>query len=263
MTQHPTANSLPPTNRLAAVLSALAIGAASLGFVFGLREPADPERIAKPAHQESKPRTVPAVVPYRRQAAEHPRPNADWRNSLTSLKFETPDPFATVIRTEELKQQSLADRAAVRAFDGAPPMVPHPVDQQTDANCLACHAQGAKIGERIASRMSHQLLTNCTQCHVSSATQPFATDREPPESDFTGVYRAGSGQRAWTGAPPAIPHTTWMRENCASCHGLVARAGLRTTHIWRTNCTQCHAPSAALDQAAVGPPWATIPATHP
>ncbi len=136
--------------------------------------------------------------------------------------------------------------------DGAPPTIPHPVEQQTDANCLACHGNGMKIGERIASRMSHALLSNCTQCHIATPSLPFATARESIESEFVGVYRAGVGARAWTGAPPAIPHSTWMRQECASCHGLVARPGLRTTHIWRTNCTQCHAPSATLDQAAAG-----------
>jgi cytochrome c-type protein NapB len=70
----------------------------------------------------------------------------------------------------------------------------------------------------------------------------------PAETAFVGVYRAGPGERANPGAPPTIPHHTWMRENCNSCHGLVTRPGTRTTHPWLTNCTQCHAPSAAHDQ---------------
>lgn len=247
--------SLRPT-RLAPVLGALAIGAATLGFVAGMREPPSTGRPEQPPHQNTGTQSVPRAVPYQRLADDHPRPNARWHSRLASLKSETPDPFVPVVRTDELKQLALADRAAVRAFDGAPPTIPHPVEQQNDANCLACHGQGLKIGERVASRMSHTLLTNCTQCHVPTASLPFATAVEPVESDFVGVYRAGTGERAWTGAPPAIPHSTWMRQDCASCHGLIARPGLRTTHIWRTNCTQCHAPSAAFDQSAVGPPVA-------
>jgi cytochrome c-type protein NapB len=250
----PPAESLRST-RLAPVLGALAIGAATLGFVAGMREPPSTERPTRPSVQDTGSQSVPRAVPYYRLADDHPRPNARWHSRLASLKSETLDPFAPVVRTDELKQQALADRAEVRAFDGAPPTIPHPVEQQTDANCLACHSQGMKIGERVASRMSHSLLTNCTQCHVSTTSLPFATAVEPVESDFVGVYRAGAGERAWTGAPPAIPHSTWMRQDCASCHGLVARPGLRTTHIWRTNCTQCHAPSAKLDQAAVGLPF--------
>lgn len=248
--------------RLAPVLGALAIGAATLGFVAGLREPPVTQRPQRQV-RDTGIQALPRAVPYHRLAEDHPRPNAQWQSRLASLKSETPDPFAPVVRTDDLKEQALLDRAAVRAFDGAPPTIPHPVEQQTDANCLACHGQGLKIGERIASRMSHSALANCTQCHVPTASLLFAPAVEPVESDFVGVYRAGAGERAWTGAPPAIPHSTWMRQDCASCHGLIARPGLRTTHIWRTNCTQCHAPSAKLDQAAVGPPFPNRSAAEP
>jgi cytochrome c-type protein NapB len=97
------------------------------------------------------------------------------------------------------------------------------------------------VGDRVASKMSHALMTNCTQCHVEQAAVPAQTG-------FVGVYRAGPGERASPGAPPTIPHHTWLRADCSSCHGLVTRPGTRTTHPWLTNCTQCHAPSAALDQ---------------
>ncbi|MBK6532709.1 MAG: hypothetical protein IPF99_24875 [Deltaproteobacteria bacterium] len=46
-----------------------------------------------------------------------------------------------------------------------------------------------------------------------------------------------------------------MRGRCESCHGVLSQ-GIRSTHPWRESCTQCHAPSAALDQrpmAAVTP----------
>jgi cytochrome c-type protein NapB len=93
----------------------------------------------------------------------------------------------------------------------------------------------------MASKMSHVVMTNCTQCHVEQSPVPA-------ETTFVGVYRAGPGERANPGAPPTIPHHTWLRDNCNSCHGLVSRPGTRTTHPWLTNCTQCHVPSAALDQ---------------
>ena len=141
----------------------------------------------------------------------------------------------------EMKLGTLADRAKNRAFDGAPPTIPHPVETQSVASCLACHGEGLKVGDRVASKISHAHLTNCTQCHVEQS-------RVPVENTFVGVYRAGPGTRASPGAPPTIPHHTWMRENCASCHGLLTRPGTRTTHPWLTNCVQCHAPSAARDQ---------------
>ena len=169
------------------------------------------------------------------------RPNVGWDRGLSQLKTDRPDVFAPVTRTDAMKLAALADRAKNRAYDGAPPTVPHPVDSQSVAACLACHGEGVRVGDRVASKLSHPVMTNCTQCHVEQAPVPV-------ESGFAGVYRAGPGERASPGAPPTIPHHTWLRENCTSCHGLVTRPGTRTTHPWLTNCTQCHAPSAALDQ---------------
>jgi cytochrome c-type protein NapB len=63
-----------------------------------------------------------------------------------------------------------------------------------------------------------------------------------------------SGVRAYTGAPPEIPHSTWMRETCLACHGGTGAEGLRTRHPQRQSCTQCHAPSAGLNQGPVRVP---------
>ena len=141
-----------------------------------------------------------------------------------------------------MKLAALADRARNRAYDGAPPTIPHPVEAQSAASCLACHGEGLKVGDRVASKISHAHLTNCTQCHVEQA--PVAGRRTRSSACTAPGLASGPSP----GAPPTIPHHTWMRENCTSCHGLVTRPGTRTTHPWLTNCTQCHAPSAALDQ---------------
>jgi cytochrome c-type protein NapB len=164
------------------------------------------------------------------------------------LRSDRPGPFDPVTRTEEMKLAALADRARNRAYDGAPPTIPHPVEAQSAASCLACHGEGLKVGDRVASKVSHAHLSNCTQCHVEQSPGGLPFRAEGTENGFVGVYRAGPGERASPGAPPTIPHHTWMRENCSSCHGPVTRPGTRTTHPWLTSCTQCHAPSAALDQ---------------
>ncbi|MEO2091880.1 MAG: nitrate reductase cytochrome c-type subunit [Gemmataceae bacterium] len=239
---HPhTATDLLPrrVQRFATLVAAVAIGVALFGFLSGLREPARPERSAPPPSAE--PHAAPTAVSYSELPTAAIRPNSGWDRSLAQLKFDRPGVFAQVVRTEEMKQAALADRARNRAYDGAPPTIPHPVEAQSAASCLACHGEGIKVGDRVASKMSHAAMTNCTQCHVEQASGPV-------ETTFVGVYRAGPGGRANPGAPPTIPHHTWMRENCTSCHGLVARPGTRTTHPWLTNCIQCHAPSAALDQ---------------
>lgn len=224
--------------RFVALFAAVAVGMALFGFMAGLREPARAERYAPPASDHY---SAPPAVSYSELPFATLRPNVGWDKSLSQLKFDKPEIFSPVVRTEEMKLAALADRAKNRAYDGAPPTVPHPVDSQSAASCLACHGEGIKVGDRVASKISHSVMTNCTQCHVEQS-------KAPVETSFVGVYRAGPGERANRGAPPTIPHQTWMRENCNSCHGLVTRPGTRTTHPWLSNCLQCHAPSAAIDQ---------------
>lgn len=236
-----TADHLVPAGlrRFVPLLAIVGLSVATVGFVTGIREPRKTERgaVSVVPHTSS----VPAAVNYSELPNATFRPNAHGAQYLDQLKFEKPGIFDAVTRTNEMKLAALADRARNRAYDGAPPTIPHPVDALSAASCLACHGEGLKVGDRIASKISHAHLTNCVQCHVEQTAISV-------ENAFVGVYRAGPGERASPGAPPTIPHHTWMRENCTSCHGLVTRAGTRTTHPWLTNCAQCHAPSAVLDQ---------------
>jgi len=243
-----TADGMLPTwlRQDAALVGAISVGIALFGFLSGIREPKATVRpTPTPA---ANPGPIPAAVAYSELADATLRPNANWQQSLSQLKFDKPGIFGAVVRTEEMKLVALADRAKNRAYDGAPPTIPHPVEAQSAASCLACHGEGLKVGDRLASRISHAQLTNCTQCHVEQNPVGSPFGAETPENSFVGVYRPGPGQRASPGAPPTVPHHTWMRENCTSCHGLVTRPGTRTTHPWLTSCTQCHALSAALDQ---------------
>lgn len=233
--------------RRAWIITALALGVALAGYLRGITE--------KPAVTRPPFRTAPSLsteappaVPYSELPNARLGPNAGWSSRLETLRDTRPGIFDAVIRTDSLKQDSLRTRAARRAFDGAPPVVPHPIDQQNAAVCLACHGTGWQVGNLIAVRMSHPVYANCTQCHVESARREPSEIGTPVPNDFAGVVRAGPGERAWLGAPPVIPHPSWMREECASCHGVLGRPGLRTTHPWRTSCTQCHASSASLDQ---------------
>lgn len=225
--------------RFVPVMLTIGAGVTLVGFILGIREPRKTERTPRPASGQTS--NAPPAPSYTELASANLRPNPRGKESLTQLKFDKPGIFDPVTRTEEMKLAALADRARNRAFDGAPPTIPHPVDAQSAASCLACHQEGLIVGGRVASKISHPLLTNCTQCHVEQSSATV-------ENGFLGVYRAGPGERATPGAPPTIPHPIWLRENCTSCHGLIARPGIRTTHPWLTNCTQCHAPRAELDQ---------------
>lgn len=240
---HHTGEDLVPVRlrRFVPLLAVIGISLAVVGYVVGLREPVHAARPLPPEEGHHADEGVPPAVAYSELPSHRLGPNAHWHPSLADLKFDRPGPFEPVVRTEGMKQAALTDRAKNRAYDGAPPTIPHPVSTQSAAGCLACHGQGVKVGDRIASKMSHAVMTNCTQCHVEQASTPT-------ENDVPGLFRSGPGERANPGAPPTVPHHTWMRQDCASCHGIVARPGLRTSHPWLTNCTQCHTPNAALDQ---------------
>ncbi len=248
--------------RLMTIAFAVAVGVSLVGFIVGISEPVVPRRAVIPHRLvHIKPQsTAPA---YRDLSSALVGPNRSWASNFATLKQSRPPLFAPVIRTAMMKDAALRDRLRTRAFEGAPPVIPHVIEQQSAASCLACHAEGMQLSGRVATRISHPHYSSCTQCHVESkASLPWLASGLPapdatgniaelslPVNEFAGVLRSGPGQRAMPGTPPTIPHTTHMRGDCLSCHGLVARAGLRTTHPWLQNCIQCHAPSAELDLA--------------
>lgn len=186
-------------------------------------------------------------------------PNRDWAVPLAALA--SPAPTTTIPPpTPEAKRAALRLRSERRAFNGAPPVVPHRVDQLSDAHCMTCHESGLRVAARPADRLPHPYLANCQQCHVAAAAHDF----DPfvlAENRFRGMPAPFEGPRAWAGAPPQVPHSTFMRDNCLSCHGPGGKPGLRTTHPERQSCLQCHAPSAALNHAitAQGPPMLPPP----
>jgi cytochrome c-type protein NapB len=192
-------------------------------------------------------------------------PNASrYVGAVARLGAGQPGLFDDVVQSDEDRARALTARGERRAYDGAPPTIPHAIQQNGPPDCLACHQNGATIAGRRAPRMSHESYASCTQCHVS--TQPRAGETSPvtasPESTFTGLASPARGERAWPGAPPTIPHPTKMRGECGSCHGTNGAPGMRSTHPYRQSCTQCHAPSAALDQRAAGdarPPAVSAP----
>jgi cytochrome c-type protein NapB len=137
-----------------------------------------------------------------------------------------------------------------------------PISKQPDykkcAVCLVCHDRGMAIAGKHAPPMSHDAKASCLQCHVVGSDPRIAAPVvAAPETSFAGLRRSGGGAQAWTGAPLVIPHPTWMRERCDSCHGPRGRQGLRTPHPGQQSCQQCHAPSAAFDQRNLGPGGAT------
>ncbi|MBP7778238.1 MAG: nitrate reductase cytochrome c-type subunit [Acidobacteria bacterium] len=140
--------------------------------------------------------------------------------------------------------RSTSARAALRAYDGAPPTIPH--DASIGA-CTTCHdADGSAIdGVGVAPASPHGdaaadgAFRRCRQCHVPDSGAALLV-----QSRFTGLAQGPwRGGRATPGAPPTIPHTLQLRGQCLTCHaGPGARAEIRTTHPERVRCRQCHVP---------------------
>jgi cytochrome c-type protein NapB len=150
---------------------------------------------------------------------------------------------------EAARASALARRRERRAYDGAPPTIPHKISQLSAADCVACHSAGLTLADKRAPKPPHAYYAGCTQCHVVDRDPRPAAPVKPLSGNvFAGLESPTRGARAWFGAPPTIPHPTLMRGECNSCHGPGGRAGMRTPHPERQGCQQCHTPSATLDQ---------------
>ncbi len=135
---------------------------------------------------------------------------------------------------------------ARRAYNGAPPWIPHEVDDAMSVggqDCLQCHETGGYVPpmEAYAPVAPHPELTSCTQCHV-----PTLADDLFAENEFEPAPPPPLPEGALEGAPPPVPHeiVPQMRENCAACHvGPAAPPEIRTDHLERDYCLQCHVPT--------------------
>ncbi|MFA6288754.1 MAG: hypothetical protein WC661_15330 [Opitutaceae bacterium] len=174
--------------------------------------------------------------------------NHNWHSNVATLPAPpvfvdgTPAPSADELAALRLRRDSR------RAYVGAPPVVPHPIDQQQSTSCLACHGQPTRIGTLSVPQISHPRYTNCIQCHAPKqgpgpdlATPPPALATPVLANTFDGLPPPAGGTRAYAGAPPTLPHTTAMRQNCVSCHGPGGSSAIKTPHPQRQNCVQCHA----------------------
>ncbi len=243
-------------NRVLHVFAAGAVATALIATLTSFRSPPLPrarEVVRRPAGVEE------GVAPtYLQEQLRHHANRLRHPTNFAQMASVRPALTDAVPHDEASWRAAIARRAERRAYDGAPPTIPHPIAQMAFPNCLTCHATGLRVGTRTAPAMCHDEHANCAQCHVV-AERPMraaAMVGGPPlENSFAGLEALPGGERAWPGAPPTIPHGTLMRVRCDSCHGVMGE-GIRSTHPWRENCNQCHGRSAALDQrplAELGP----------
>jgi len=240
------------------VLGALMVAGVGLFVEIGHSRDAAPSATSVPSQDTARNAvpdshaTIQPAVSYDTMPTTPRGPNANWNNHIAKLAIPPVDLYESLAVDDAARAKALADRARTRAYPGAPPVVPHPIDQRDAASCVVCHAQGKRItATLIAPAMSHPYYANCTQCHAPS-TNPTLTASSATPNSFVARREGGKGARPWPGAPPTIPHTTWMRQSCTACHGTLGDFGLRSTHPWRQNCVQCHASSATLDQRRFG-----------
>lgn len=198
---------------------------------------------------------APPAKSYRELRASPPASGTDWAANLEKLSSDE--------ATGATKEQVLAERAARRAYDGAPPTIPHPVRQQAANECLSCHQEGLRARGHLATPVPHERYASCTQCHVvSEGPVPgvaLAPDATFAQNSFVGIASPSQGPRAWSIAPPQVPHHTQLRGECLSCHGPMGSAPLQSSHPDRQSCEQCHAASAQTDlrPGLEAPPWQT------
>jgi len=141
-----------------------------------------------------------------------------------------------------LAKSGAEQRAERRAYDGAPPVIPHRAES---ARCVECHGAqrievpglGFSPPSPHAKELAEGALARCRQCHVERRSEKLFA-----ETEFAGLRQdLRHGPRQTELSPPRIPHRVFMRENCAACHtGPAARAAIETPHPERVRCRQCH-----------------------
>ena len=133
---------------------------------------------------------------------------------------------------EELREV----RASLRAYDGAPPVIPHEVATNLYRRCLYCHKTGKNLGDDTAKATPHPEMKNCLQCHVEQITDDLFM-----KNDFEPFRIRGSLPGKNPAGPPRITHRLQLRENCEACHlSESAPEAIKPRHGARPHCVQCH-----------------------
>ena len=173
-----------------------------------------------------------------------------WAGDVAEKSAKKLRKFPTLERSNTVGKRPLPDRA----FFGAPPVIVHRgiITSERNTDCLQCHAKENRIERRhqAIAPVPHAEYSQCTQCHVKAdpSAAPFRTT-----NTFVGLDLPGKGSRAHPLAPPTVPHKTFMRDNCLSCHGPTGLWRIKSKHPHRSQCLQCHAPEAKQDYTRPGP----------
>jgi len=249
------------STRSVRIVIAIIITASVSGFFMGIqqnREVAESSKSESYAFSEQEPESsqntrILTARAYNQLQKPGFRANDRWFNHVKNLSNSE----LIAGKTWHIEYTEGQTRDQRRAYNGAPPTVPHPIDQHESQSCVVCHSQAILVDQKVAPQMSHPYYTNCIQCHV--AAEGLGSRWNTSNYDlhtgngFSGMVSIGlKGERAYENAPPTIPHSTWMRQTCLSCHGPLGTAAIQTAHPDRSNCLQCHASQPSSEQLHYG-----------
>ena len=247
-----------PTQGPLSIFFAVVIGVALIGFMRATSSSSLDHDFQAPVHGTavaSVSDEVPSARSYRELRNTPRGDGSGFTGDLESLRDNLPSHIDMIVLGGTDEDADLAARAARWAYDGAPPIIPHPVRQSSASECYACHQEGVKLAAHQASTIPHGSFQVCTQCHAMAAPnlpwgdQSEGLDDDPREvaNNFVGMPASTKGPRWNSISPPQIPHKTFMRERCGSCHGVAGRNAIRSSHPYRQSCEQCHAPQAEVE----------------
>jgi cytochrome c-type protein NapB len=206
----------PRVRRPAPIIATIAIAAGTVGLISGVEGTGrDHTRAGAPAGAPSSAARPAEARSYRDMQERAYGPNAALPAAWLRAIRAAPDLRAPVAQTEADRAAARARRAGRRAYDGAPPVIPHPVDQDAAPACATCHEHGAVVAGLVAPVMSHARRESCLQCHVVAADpRPVAGAPPPPATTFAGLGPRRRGRKT-----PAAEHHPKSRKRSPRASG--------------------------------------------
>ena len=139
--------------RVVGLLVAVVVAVAAIGIATGMSNSS--YQAKRPAVRERPPAGDVPPARSHTELQENPWTTPDaasaWQKSV-AIAAAASAPISAPAETAGTSiEKTLIERAARRAYDGAPPVVPHPIRASGAAECLACHAKGFALGNRRAS----------------------------------------------------------------------------------------------------------------